>query len=187
VRNPPHSKYRDQALAVVPAIARSTASLGTCGGTAAEAGDDLPRGHGPIDAASPTGAFTRECMDFALWRVNQEAGSTSAPFPFTNSDFRGDGGALGNAVTRLDGWRAKGWPVGTAPQPGAVVYYASGAGEAGALGHVRSPRQSPLLGRTDTDQGRLPLRGPHPTTPTRWGIPVSENLSDLGNFMSADI
>ena len=42
-------------------------------------------------------------MDFALWRVNQEAGSTSAPFRFTNSDFRGDGGMLGNAVTWLAG------------------------------------------------------------------------------------
>ena len=131
-----YAKYRDEAVQVVQTLAGSTASIGTCGGTAAGVGDDLPWGHGPIDAASPTGAFTRECVDFALWRVNQAYGSTAAPFRFTNSDFRGDGGVLGNAVTWLDGWRAKGWPVGTAPQPGAVVYYAPGVGGAGALGHV---------------------------------------------------
>lgn len=43
-----YAKYRDQALAVVQALAGSTASLGTCGGTTAGAGDDLPCGHSRV-------------------------------------------------------------------------------------------------------------------------------------------
>ncbi|KHL02722.1 hypothetical protein LK10_11650 [Sinomonas humi] len=131
-----YAKYRDQAVQLVQALAGSTATPGTCGQSAAGAGDDLPWGHGPIDASDALGMYTRECVDFALWRVNQESGTASAPFRYTNADFRGDGAVLGNAVTWLDGWRAKGWPVGTAPQPGAVVYYAPGTGGAGSLGHV---------------------------------------------------
>lgn len=131
-----YAKYRDQAVQLVQALAGSTATLGTCSQSAAGAEDDLPWGQGPIDASDALGMYTRECVDFALWRVNQETGSASAPFRYTNADFRGDGTVLGNAVTWLDGWRAKGWGVGTAPQPGAVVYYAPGTGGAGSLGHV---------------------------------------------------
>ncbi|WP_229711013.1 CHAP domain-containing protein [Sinomonas atrocyanea] len=132
-----YAKYRDAALEVVQALSGAKVSAGECGGGAASgAGDDLPWGHGPVDVSSDLGMYTRECVDFALWRVNQAYGSTSAPFRFTNSNFRGDGGVLGNAVTWLDGWRAKGWPVGTAPRPGAVVYYAPGVGGSGDQGHV---------------------------------------------------
>ncbi|WP_334173515.1 CHAP domain-containing protein [Sinomonas sp.] len=133
-----YAKYRGAALEVVQSLSGAKVSVGDCsgGGTAAGAGDDLPWGHGPVDAPSGLGMYTRECVDFALWRVNQAYGSTSAPFRFTNADFRGDGGVLGNAVTWLDGWRAKGWPVGTTPRAGAVVYYAPGVGGAGDVGHV---------------------------------------------------
>lgn len=132
-----YAKYRDAALEVVQSLSGPKVSAADCGGgTAAGAGDDLPWGHGPVDAPSELGMYTRECVDFALWRVNQAYGSTSAPFRFTNADFRGDGGVLGNAVTWLDGWRAKGWPVGTTPRAGAVVYYAPGVGGAGDVGHV---------------------------------------------------
>ncbi|MEZ2390248.1 CHAP domain-containing protein [bacterium RCC_150] len=131
-----YAKYRGQAVEVVQALAGAKVSLGSCGGAAAGSGDDLPWGHGPVDTAGDLGMYTRECVDFALWRVNQAYGSTSAPFRFTNSNFRDDDGVLGNAVTWLDGWRAKGWPVGTAPTPGAIVYYAPGVGGAGGMGHV---------------------------------------------------
>jgi hypothetical protein len=104
--------------------------------SAAGAGDDLPWAAGPIDAVSPDGMFTRECVDFALWRLNQALGSTAAPFRVLNSTFRPDGKLLGSALTWKDGWDSKGWPTGKTPQAGAVAWYAPGVGGAGDLGHV---------------------------------------------------
>jgi len=124
--------------------AASTAPASTCSqaGTAGE-GDDLPWGHGPVDVPSPIGMFTRECVDFSLFRVNQELGWTSGqPWKITNSSFRGDGVLLGSANTPgaqnwLTGWQVKGWPTGHEPKPGAVVYYAPGVGGSdSSYGHV---------------------------------------------------
>jgi surface antigen len=81
--------------------------------------------------------YYRECVDFALWRVNQQMGSTSAPFKFLNGSFRPDGQQLGSAVTWRAGWDAKGWPTGSTPWVGAVVWYAPGRGGADpTFGHV---------------------------------------------------
>jgi surface antigen len=81
--------------------------------------------------------FYRECVDFALWRVNQQMGSTGEPFKFLNGTFRPDGQALGSALTWKAGWDAKGWPTGSVPRVGAVVWYAPGAGGADpTYGHV---------------------------------------------------
>ncbi|MEV7474247.1 CHAP domain-containing protein [Pseudarthrobacter oxydans] len=109
------------------------------------AGDDYPWkdsptwmqvGTGPA-AASPLGMFYRECVDFALWRVNQQMGSTGEPFKFLNGTFRPDGQGLGSALTWKAGWDAKGWATGTTPRVGAVVWYAPGAGGADpTFGHV---------------------------------------------------
>ncbi|WP_442961155.1 CHAP domain-containing protein [Pseudarthrobacter sp. J64] len=86
---------------------------------------------------SPLGMYNRECVDFALWRVNQQLGSNSAPYKMLNGTFRPDGGVLGSALTWKDGWDAKGWPTGKTPRVGAVVWYAPGAGGAdGTYGHV---------------------------------------------------
>lgn len=111
----------------------------------AGAGDDLPWktspswvdvGAGPA-STSPLGMFNRECVDFALWRVNQQLGSTQAPFKVLNSTFRPDGQRLGNAVEWLQAWQVKGWPTGQQPRPGAVVYYGAGRGGADpTYGHV---------------------------------------------------
>ncbi|MFC0456204.1 CHAP domain-containing protein [Arthrobacter liuii] len=124
------------ALAGVPAT--DTGGTSSCGipGESGK-GDDLPWGHGPIDVASPLGVYTRECVDFALWRVNQQLGSTSAPYKVLNGTFRPDGALLGSAVTWKDGWDAKGWPTGRTPRVGAVVWYAPGtAGADPTYGHV---------------------------------------------------
>lgn len=135
-----YERYWSPAVAVVAALEGvSPASIGGAAacGVAAGSGNDLPWGRGPIGAASPLGMFTRECVDFALWRVNQEFGLSGAPFRFTNASFRGDGVLLGSAVTWRDGWQAKGWPTGKAPQVGAVVWYAPGVGGADSTwGHV---------------------------------------------------
>ena len=135
-----YGQYWSPAVAVVAALeGLSTAAVGGAGacGSAAGSGDDLPWGHGPVGAVSPLGMFTRECVDFALWRVNEELGSAGVPFRLTNAGFRGDGVLLGSAVTWRDGWQAKGWPTGKAPRVGAVVWYAPGVGGADPTwGHV---------------------------------------------------
>ncbi|MFK4299168.1 surface antigen [Arthrobacter sp. GAS37] len=119
-----------------PASTATTSAVVGCGGsgTVAGSGDDLPWATGAIDAAGPLGMYTRECVDFALWRVNQAAGSAGAPFRITNSNFRGDGQRLGFAAQWKDGWDVKGWPSGHTPQIGAVAYY--GATKDNAYGHV---------------------------------------------------
>lgn len=100
-------------------------------------GDDLPWRTAQIYQASPLGMFNRECVDFALWRVNQQLGSNSGPYKVLNGTFRPDGALLGSALTWKDGWDAKGWPTGKTPRVGAVVWYAPGAGGAdGTYGHV---------------------------------------------------
>ncbi|MCI0143917.1 CHAP domain-containing protein [Arthrobacter bambusae] len=108
-------------------------------------GDDYPWKNSPTwmqagtnkAATSPLDMYYRECVDFALWRVNQQMGSTTAPFKFLNATFRPDGQRLGSAVTWKAGWDAKGWPTGNTPRVGAVVWYAPGAGGADpTFGHV---------------------------------------------------
>jgi len=100
-------------------------------------GDDLPWRTAQIYEASPLGMFNRECVDFALWRVNQQLGSTIAPYKVLNGTFRPDGALLGSALTWKDGWDAKGWPTGKTPRVGAVVWYSPGTGGAdGKYGHV---------------------------------------------------
>ncbi|UYY83709.1 CHAP domain-containing protein (plasmid) [Arthrobacter sp. YA7-1] len=100
-------------------------------------GDDLPWRTATIYEPSPLGMFNRECVDFALWRVNQQLGSNGAPYKELNSTFRPDGAVLGSALTWKDGWDAKGWPTGKTPRVGAVVWYSPGTGGAdGTYGHV---------------------------------------------------
>jgi hypothetical protein len=99
--------------------------------------DDLPWSTAKIYEPSPLGMFNRECVDFALWRINQQLGSTTAPYKVLNGNFRPDGALLGSALTWKDGWDAKGWPTGKTPRVGAVVWYSPGIGGAdGAYGHV---------------------------------------------------
>lgn len=135
-----YASYWPAATAVVSALEGGVKASDIAGETACTAaegsGDDLPWGAGPVDATSPDGMFTRECVDFALWRVNQELGSTTFPFKALNATFRPDGKPLGSALTWKDGWDARGWPTGSAPQPGAIVWYAPNVGGAGGLGHV---------------------------------------------------
>lgn len=100
-------------------------------------GDDLPWRASQVYQPSPLGMFNRECVDFALWRINQQLGSTTAPYKILNGTFRPDGALLGSALTWKDGWDAKGWPTGKTPRVGAVVWYSPGTGGAdGTYGHV---------------------------------------------------
>lgn len=108
------------------------------------AGDDYPWKNSPtwlqvgtVGSVSPFNFYYRECVDFAMWRVNQQMGSTGEPFKFLNGTFRPDGQRLGSALTWKAGWDAKGWPTGSVPRVGAVVWYAPGTGGADpTYGHV---------------------------------------------------
>ncbi|YCQ22762.1 CHAP domain-containing protein (plasmid) [Arthrobacter sp. Z1-9] len=143
-----YQKYWPEAVKLVQALSDGKFSLegsdcaipGQSG-----AGDDYPWKDSPTwmqvgastAAASPLGMFYRECVDFALWRVNQQMGSTGEPFKFLNGNFRPDGQGLGSALTWKAGWDAKGWATGATPRVGAVVWYAPGTGGADpTFGHV---------------------------------------------------
>jgi surface antigen len=143
-----YQKYLPEAVKLVQALSSSKFSLqgsdcavpGQSG-----AGDDYPWKNSPTwlqaganaASTSPLGMYYRECVDFALWRVNQQMGSTKAPFKFLNDSFRPDGQGLGSALTWKAGWDAKGWDSGSTPRVGAVVWYAPGAGGADpSFGHV---------------------------------------------------
>jgi surface antigen len=143
-----YQKYWPEAVKLVQALSNSKFSLqgsdcaipGQSG-----AGDDYPWKNSPTwlqvgansASTSPLGMYYRECVDFALWRVNQQMGSTGAPFKFLNGSFRPDGQGLGSALTWKAGWDAKGWDSGSTPRVGAVVWYAPGAGGADpSFGHV---------------------------------------------------
>lgn len=143
-----YRKYWDPAVTIVQALSDEDVSVEGGGCAVAGdsgAGDDLPWKDAPswlqvganAASTSPLGMYNRECTDFALWRVNQQLGSTGAPFKVSNSTFRPDGQNLGSALAWKDGWDAKGWPTGSTPRVGAVVWYAPGAGGAdGTYGHV---------------------------------------------------
>ncbi|MFE4230053.1 CHAP domain-containing protein [Arthrobacter sp. NPDC056886] len=135
-----YQRYWDPAVKIVQALSDAPFSLS---GTncaipgSSGAGDDLPWATAAIYQPSALGMFNRECVDFALWRVNQQLGSTRAPYKILNSTFRPDGSNLGSALSWRDGWNARGWPTGSAPRAGAVVWYAPGAGGADpTYGHV---------------------------------------------------
>jgi len=54
------------------------------------------------------------------WRLNRDAGSTSAPFKWDWSNLTPGGG---NASQWANNWAAKGWPTGTTPEAGAVAWF----------------------------------------------------------------
>ena len=143
-----YQKYWPEAVKLVQALSKSKFSLQGSGCAIpgqSGAGDDYPWKNSPTwlqagantASTSPLGMYYRECVDFALWRVNQQMGSTSAPFKYLNGTFRPDGQGLGSALTWRAGWDAKAWPTGSTPRVGAVVWYAPGAGGADpTFGHV---------------------------------------------------
>ncbi|MBG0741121.1 CHAP domain-containing protein [Paeniglutamicibacter antarcticus] len=143
-----YQKYWPEAVKIVQALSNSQFSVEGSGCAIpgqSGAGDDYPWKNSPTwvqvgagaASTSPLGMYYRECVDFALWRVNQQMGSTSAPFKFLNATFRPDGQVLGSALTWKAGWDAKGWPTGNTPRVGAVVWYAPGTGGADPnFGHV---------------------------------------------------
>jgi surface antigen len=92
---------------------------------ARELGDDYPwpdmlsRPQG--GGLSPLNYYYRECVDFVAWRLNRDAGSTSAPFRWVWSNL-----AQGSAYSWKRAWESHGWPTGSTPQVGAVAWAPGG-------------------------------------------------------------
>jgi surface antigen len=92
---------------------------------AREMGDDYPwpdqltinQGGG----LSPFNYYYRECVDFVAWRMNRDAGVTSAPWKWVWSNL-----AQGSAWKWKSEWIRHGWATGTTPEVGAVAWYPGG-------------------------------------------------------------
>ena len=101
---------------------------------AREKGDDYPwfseLSNNQGGGLSPLNYFYRECVDFVAWRINRDAGSTTAPFVWTWSTLTPSGG---NAYQWKRAWLNHGWPTSTTPVPGAVAWYSYGH-----IGYVKS-------------------------------------------------
>jgi len=93
---------------------------------AREAGDDYPwfseLSNNQGGQLSPLNYFYRECVDFVAWRLNRDAGSTSAPFKYVWSDLTPGGG---NGSQWKSAWKAHGWPTSSTPVVGSVAYFGS--------------------------------------------------------------
>jgi hypothetical protein len=78
--------------------------------------DQVPDDYG--GGLSPLRYFYRECVDFVAWRLNRDAGVTSAPWKW-------DWGTLGagSAYSWADAWAANGWPTSSEPVVGAVAWF----------------------------------------------------------------
>lgn len=78
--------------------------------------DQVPDDYG--GGLSPLRYFYRECVDFVAWRLNRDAGVTSAPW-------RWDWGSLGagSAYSWADAWASNGWPTSSEPVVGAVAWF----------------------------------------------------------------
>lgn len=92
---------------------------------AREMGDDYPwpdalhRGQG--GGLSPLRYYYRECVDFVAWRLNRDAGSTSAPFVYDWSNL-----AQSSAYGWKRAWESHGWTTSPVPVVGSVAWTPGG-------------------------------------------------------------
>jgi len=103
------------------AAARATAATYRSS-SAAEAGDDYPWRDGALKQLSPLRYINRECVDFVVWRLNRDAGSTTAPFKYTWSYLTPNGG---NARDFKAAWAAHGWPMSNSPVAGDIAFWSN--------------------------------------------------------------
>lgn len=108
------------------ASARASSATAFSGGTATSgagtvraAGDDYPWSSAG-NTLSPLNYYYRQCVDFVAWRLNRDAGSTSAPFKYVWSTLTPSGG---NASQWKAAWQNKGWMTSTVPVTGAVAWF----------------------------------------------------------------
>ena len=78
--------------------------------------NELPDDYG--GGLSPLRYYYRECVDFVAWRLNRDAGVTSAPWKWDWSNL-----ASGSAYAWADEWVNHGWPTSSTPVVGAVAWF----------------------------------------------------------------
>ena len=78
--------------------------------------DQVPDDYG--GGLSPLRYYYRECVDFVAWRLNRDAGVTSAPWKWTWSTL-----GAGSAYSWADAWANNGWPTSSEPVVGAVAWF----------------------------------------------------------------
>jgi surface antigen len=83
------------------------------------AGDDYPWPHAG-NTLSPLNYFYRQCVDFVAWRLNRDAGVTSAPWKWTWTNLTPNGG---NASQWKSAWEAHGWKTSAKPVNGSVAWF----------------------------------------------------------------
>jgi surface antigen len=82
-------------------------------------GDDYPwRTAG--NTLSPLGYYYRQCVDFVAWRLNRDAGVTSAPWKWTWSTLTPGGG---DASQWKAAWVNHGWTTSATPIVGSVAWF----------------------------------------------------------------
>lgn len=101
-------------------------------GSVASPTDDYPWPNAPQDALSPLRYSYRDCTDFVAWRINRDAGVTSAPWKWTWGNLRWQGaGGNGDAIGWRGDWIKYGRDVDITPVAGCIGWY-----NTGTYGHV---------------------------------------------------
>ena len=120
---PIRDKFRVTTPEELAEIARKKISIAS---TSRASGDDYPWPYEATDdeggALSPLSYYFRECVDFAAWRLNRDAGYTAAPFKWKWADLTPNGGS---GDQWLGAWQSKGWPVSNVPEVGSIAYMGS--------------------------------------------------------------
>jgi surface antigen len=78
--------------------------------------DQVPDDYG--GGLSPLRYYYRECVDFVAWRLNRDAGVTSAPWKWDWASL-----GAGSAYSWADAWASNGWPTSSEPVVGAVAWF----------------------------------------------------------------
>lgn len=101
---------------------------------AQELGDDYPwfsqLSNNQGGGLSPLNYYYRECVDFVAWRLNRDAGSTTAPFKWDWSYLTPGGGS---APAWKRNWEIHGWETGSEPRVGAVAWFGFHVGYVSAV------------------------------------------------------
>lgn len=114
----------------------SSGGSGNYSGGKTTGNDDFPWKTADTSAVNEVSQFyNRQCVDFAMWRVNQQVGATDPNKPkFANNT--GPWGHLGNGMEWAAAWKKGGWPADNKPEVGAVAHFDPGVTGAGEIGHV---------------------------------------------------
>lgn len=99
----------------------------------AAAYNDYPYKNASSYGVDPWNFYNRQCTSFVAWRMNRDAGRTSAPYAFMNwmNGFR-----WGHARDWDDTARNLGYTVNNTPKAGAIAHWGPWEGGAYGYGHV---------------------------------------------------